>query len=214
MPDIYTAPEEIKETEVTKETTVIEPPIEQKGGSLSAYLLRPDHVRFDTQAEQEQIILLLRKHWVTNLSWLLVTFILVVSPSLIFPFLMLRVDLPIFPANLLLVLTILWYLFTFGFAFVNFITWYFNVYIVTNERVIDVDFYQLLYKKLASTRISRVQDVTYKLGGVIRSLFNFGDVFIQTAGTEENFSFEAVPHPETVVRQLSDLMEKTEGVPV
>ncbi|MBI4999751.1 PH domain-containing protein, partial [Candidatus Gottesmanbacteria bacterium] len=105
---------------------------------------------------------------------------------------------------------ILWYLVTFGFALVSFITWYFNVYIVTNERIVDVDFLHLLYKELSSTRIARIQDVTYKLGGVFRALFDFGDVFIQTAGTEPNFDFLAVPHPEAVVRKIAELMEARE----
>jgi hypothetical protein len=85
--------------------------------------------------------------------------------------------------------------------------WYFNVYIVTNERIIDVDFFYLLYNKVSSTRIDRLQDVSYKLGGVVRAVFDFGDVFVQTAGSEPNFDFLSVPHPETVVRKIVELME-------
>jgi len=141
------------------------------------------------------------------LPWVAITFALIFAPPIIFPIFVSRQILPSLPANFVSVVGIIWYLVTFGFVLVNFITWYFNVYIVTNERIIDVDFLNLLYKQLSSTRIARIQDVTYKLGGVIRSLFDFGDVFIQTAGTEPNFEFEAVPHPEAVVRKISELME-------
>ncbi len=37
-------------------------------------------------------------------------------------------------------------------------------------------------------------------------LFNFGDVFIQTASEVSEFDFLAVPNPEKVVKILDDLM--------
>lgn len=205
MPDIFVAPR----PEQAKTEPATEIP-EQKGGSLSAFISYPDNIRFDTQEEKEQIILLLRKHGVTNIPWLLLTFFLMAAPTIIFPLLIRREGFPSLPANFIFVISLFWYLATFGFALVNFINWYFNVYIVTNERIVDVDFYHLLYKQMSAARISRVQDLTYKLGGVIRALFDFGDVFIQTAGTAENFEFEAVPHPEQVVRTISELTEKRE----
>jgi len=217
MPDIYVAPEKEErqpKAGLPQPEKKREEKEEQKGGSLSAFIAYPDNVRFDTQAEEEQIILFLRKHWITNLPWVAITFALIFAPPIIFPIFVSRQILPSLPANFVSVVGIIWYLVTFGFVLVKFYTWYFNVYIVTNERIIDVDFLNLLYKQLSSTRIARIQDVTYKLGGVIRSLFDFGDVFIQTAGTEPNFEFEAVPHPEAVVRKISELMEVGEEKPL
>ena len=52
----------------------------------------------------------------------------------------------------------------------------FNVYIVTDERIIDIDFYNLIYKEVSDANIDKIQDVTYKMGGVVRTLFNYGDV--------------------------------------
>lgn len=220
MPDLFVAPK--KETEVEKEVseenqvpepkttlpTAVSP--ESKGGSLSAFMTYPESVRFNTQEDEEQIIMLLRKHWITNVPWMLFSVILVLVPTVILPLLFAHQLLPIVPSNLTLIVSLFWYLFTAGFILVNFISWYFNVYIVTNERIIDVDFYQLLYKRLASTRIAKIQDLSYKLGGVVRAIFDYGDVNIQTAGTEANFCFEAVPHPEQVVRAIGEMTEKSE----
>ncbi|MCL4382254.1 MAG: PH domain-containing protein [Patescibacteria group bacterium] len=215
MPDLFVAPK--KETE-TEEPKVSEPkttlpnvvPPESKGGSLSAFMTYPDSVRFNTQEDEEQIVMLLRKHWITNIPWMLFSVILLLVPTVILPLLLTQKVLPPIPANLTLIISLFWYLCTTGFILVNFIGWYFNVYIVTNERIIDVDFYQLLYKRLASTRIAKIQDLSYKLGGVVRAIFDYGDVNIQTAGTEANFCFEAVPHPEQVVRAIGEMTEKSE----
>ncbi len=215
MPDIFVSDknkETEHETEKPKSTAMAsgKASVEPRGGSLSSFISYPESVRFDTQEEQEQIILLLRKHWITNLGWVMIAILLLIIPVFLFPLLFTHGILPLIPANFSFIGILIWYLITFGFVLVNFISWYFNVYIVTNERIIDVDFLQLLYKQMASTRVSRVQDLTYKLGGVIQSIFDFGDVFIQTAGEEPNFDFNAVPHPEQVVRTISELTEKEE----
>lgn len=222
MPDIFVAPKvAIKDTKKAEESEKIKEPVElvelpsletteHSTNPLTAYALYPEGVRFDTQTEEEQIILLLRKHWITNLPWLFLTFFLFFAPPIISPILLTRQVFPWVPANFFPVFAAIWYLLTFGFALVNFVVWYFNVYIVTNERIIDVDFLHLLYKQVSSTRVALIQDITYKLGGVIQTLFDFGDVFIQTAGTELNFEFLAVPHPESVVRKISEIMKKSE----
>ncbi len=220
MPDLFVAPKKEKEIEekVPEEQKVSEPKTilptaaspESKGGSLSAFMTYPDSVRFNTQEDEEQIVMLLRKHWITNVPWMLLSVILIFFPTVILPLLLTQKVLPMIPGNVALIFSLSWYLVTTGFILVNFISWYFNVYIVTNERIIDVDFYQLLYKRLASTRIAKIQDLSYKLGGVVRAIFDYGDVNIQTAGTEANFCFEAVPHPEQVVRMIGEMTEESE----
>ncbi len=222
MPDIFVAKEEVEEevkkveeekAEVLEEKKEpVKKVVYHEGGinnALAAFALYPDNVRFNSQGDDEEVVLLLRQHWFTNVTWLLVTIVLLLAPSIIFPVTLRNINFSI-PPGFILIFTAIWYLVSFGFAMVNSIVWYFNVYIVTNERVVDVDFFYLLYKQVSSTRINRVQDVTYKLGGEVRSLFNFGDVFVQTAGTEPNLEFLAVPHPEVVVRKISELMEETE----
>lgn len=208
MPDIFISPPTNKATNTT------ESPTQKKrsllGKTLSAYLFMPDDIRFETQEPGETIILLLRKHWITNLLWLLISGILIVLPLFLFPALTLYVTTPTIPVSLMTFFVLGWYLITFSYIFVNFLLWYFTVSIVTNERIIDIDFINLLNKKFAETRINRIEDVTMRTGGFIRAFFDFGDVLVQTAAKEVQFEFLAVPHPEKVVRTVNELMGKTE----
>jgi hypothetical protein len=117
--------------------------------------------------------------------------------------------LPVFidlPAHYQMLLAVGWYVFVFGFTFEQFLLWYFNVYIVTDQRVIDYDFYSLLSKRVAEAKIDRIEDVTYHMDGVLRSVFNFGSVYIQTAAEQREFDFIDVPQPDMVVRLLNQLM--------
>lgn len=175
---------------------------------LSAFYSYPVGVKFETQEDTEEIILLLRRHVVTNLLWIIISIILIFAPAAIFPFLNFLLPFSV-PLNFQIVGIIIWYGLVGSFIFMNFLSWYFNVYIVTNERVVDVDFYNLTYKKIASAQLNRVQDVTIRSGGVIRTLFNFADVYIQTAGTEPNFVFEAVPNSDVVAREILELCENS-----
>ena len=180
----------------------------KKHSMLSAFMVRPDGIRFETQEDKEDVLLLMRQHIITNLGWVTITILLVIAPVIILPLIIQTQVLPgILPLGYIVLLPILWYLGTAGFALTNFLQWYYNVYIVTNERIVDIDWYSLLFKQLSSAQLNKIQDVTYKQSGIWDSFFDFGNVFIQTAGSEENFEFEAVPHPERVVRQIDEIIE-------
>lgn len=181
------------------------------GQFFSAYHFMPEGMRFETQEQGESIILLLRKHWVTNVIWLTIGFLLLISPIIIFPLLAISGIIPTnFSGSVFSLVILVWYLLTFSYILVNFLLWYFTVSLVTSERIVDIDFINILNKRFSATRIARVEDVTMKRGGFIRALFDFGDVFVQTAGTEAEFEFLAVPKPEQVVRIINQLMGKEE----
>jgi hypothetical protein len=93
---------------------------------------------------------------------------------------------------------------------INFLLWYFTVSIVTNERVIDIDYVTILNKKFAATMIAKIEDVTMRRSGFMQAIFNYGDVVIQTAAHEVQFGFLSVPKPEEVVRIINQLMGREE----
>ena len=68
--------------------------------------------------------------------------------------------------------TILWYLLTAAIAFEGFFNWYFDVFIVTDERIIDVDFKNLIYRNITMTKIDKIEDVTYTVSGAIPSMLD------------------------------------------
>ncbi len=172
--------------------------------------LSPEEIcKFETQDPDESALLLLRAHIITNLGWILVVIFL----SLV-PLLFLNTDLfkPLFEQFNLSgaaarSLALLWYLFVVAFAVQSILYWYFNVYIVSSKRIVDVDFLQLLYKKISSTELGNVQDISTTKGGVFQAIFDYGDVHIQTAGTLPEFEFNSVPSPDKV----ADTIETAKG---
>ena len=168
---------------------------------LSSIMFCPENLKFETMDSEEKVVLFLRKHWITDIPWMLMTVIMFLVPAL-------TSGLSLFssvPQNFMFLFMLVWYLISIAYFIESFLTWFFNVYIVTDERIIDIDFFNLIYKEVSDANIDKIQDVTYKMGGVIRTLFNYGDVMVQTASEVPNFEFIAVPKPDKVAKVLQDL---------
>lgn len=183
-----------------------------KHNPFSAFCYFPDRVNFETKQSGEKIVLLVRRHFITNIRWIFISLIMISAPYVLnfFPIL------TFLPNNYQLIAILGWYLITLAFILEEFLTWFFDANILTDERIVDIEFSNLIYKQVSDTKIDKVQDVHYKTGGVIRTLFNYGDVHIQTASEVPTFNFLAVPKPDQIAKILQDLMleeeqEKLEG---
>lgn len=178
-------------------------------GLFSHFMQKPDDVQFESQQEGEVADLVLRPHIVTNVPWIIISFVLILCPWILWPLVFTFKALPFaIPFGYPIVLTLFWYVVVAGFSLTSFLHWYYNIYIVTSQRIVDIDFIQLLYRRFSSAQLSRIQDVTYTQSGFARTLFDYGDVFIQTAGSDSNFDFEDVAHPQKVVDTIALLCKQ------
>lgn len=180
---------------------------------LGSFEKRPAHTIFENQLNGEEIVLLLRRHWFTNVKWVLVAGVLLFFPAIFLNVLLTSSPslVTLIPLKYQLTLTILWYLAVLGFIFEQFLMWYFNVYIVTNKRIIDVDFIGLFYKQISETELEKVQDITHTVGGFASTFLNYGHVLIQTAGETPNFEFHDTPFPASVQNTIRSLVIARRG---
>ena len=174
---------------------------QRKIGKLKAFNVLPGRVRFETQEVREKVILLLRQHWITQVGKLMSVLLMMVAPICL-------IWIPILdfmPGNYQFIILVIWYLLVIAFIYETFISWFFHVFIITDERVIDIDFFNLLYKQVSETKIDNIEDVTYRPAGGLRVWFNYGDVSIQTAAEKSRFMIESVPQPDRVAKILNEL---------
>jgi hypothetical protein len=55
-----------------------------------------------------------------------------------------------------------------------------------------------------------IQDVSSRVAGISQTMFNYGDLRIQTAGEIPELSFEKVPNPDKVIKVLQMMREEEE----
>jgi hypothetical protein len=213
MPDIFIAEPKDETAAVIEPTPLISTeeiePVQNPVHLFSAFKRDPDGVNFSDKEEKEKIILFIRRSFITNIRWIFFGSLLLILPLLL-PFILrfFPNPLPFLPNRFYFFLIAFYYLAVATYWFINFISWYFNISLVTDKRVIDIDFSNLVYKDVAATKINLVQDVSFEQIGAIRTFFDYGDVLVQTAGTLDNFTFESAPQPENIVHITEDLIGK------
>jgi Bacterial PH domain len=73
-----------------------------------------------------------------------------------------------------------------------------DIWVITNQRIIDSTKTSPLTMKLSTADLVNVQDMTVQRDGLFRTLFNYGDVICQTAAEQQEFRLIGIPHPEDV----------------
>ncbi len=169
---------------------------------LNSFLLNPS-VSFETQHKDEKVILLLRAHPITQVPWIFNSLVLMILLVVINYFAR-----PYLNTNQLLFLILAGGVFIFSYIWFNFLNWFFNVGIVTNERIVDIDFSNVLYKEVSSARLENIEDITSRSAGYFGALFDYGNVFLQTAGNMVNLEFISIPNPSEVVAIINQLQPK------
>ncbi|MEK7181660.1 MAG: PH domain-containing protein [Patescibacteria group bacterium] len=164
------------------------------------------HQHFEGQREGEEVLLVIHRHWFNLLAHLFTVVLLsvvAIGSILLMPFLFTEILLPEH-LHLFLFLENTFFVFLWIYGFLVWIDYYFDVWIVTNERIVNIEQKGLFVRHISELNFSRIQDVTSTVEGIIPTILNFGDVFIQTAGEQERFTFRQVPDPlrikDTVMR--------------
>lgn len=159
-------------------------------------------------AENEKIIMVVRKHWFVVMQTILSFVALIAVPPIVLTFLPLvtanlNQDLLVPLINLILssyimLLTLLLFLF--------WMDYYLDMWIVTSKRIIDVEQRGLFSREISEIPLSSVQDVTISIRGVIETFLKFGTIKIQTAG-EREFTISNAPN----LYQIKDAILKYAG---
>ncbi len=172
--------------------------------SLSAF---PSGVNFQGKEDKEEVILLLRQHPAAlSLKYLMILGFLI-APVLFF---ILLSAMGIKSGSMVTIGaggSLIFILIAISIAIDTFVKWYFTVSIITDQRIVDVDFVNVLFHKFSETQLEQIQDVTHTVGGFMGSAFDYGTVFIQTASTKPEFEFENIPRPRDVQDVILDLLE-------
>lgn len=169
-------------------------------------------------SENEKIVSISRRHW-----WILIPKFLTIFVFIISPFFIYLLWNFIAPSMLLSSLPIeniapffnfglaIYYLFLWLYSFIIFIDYYLDVWIITNMRILDIEQKGLFNREIAECHISKIQDLTVEIKGMIPTFFNYGDLHIQTAAEKREFSFKDVEDPNEIKNVILEQYNKLTG---
>ena len=83
-----------------------------------------------------------------------------------------------------------------------------NVLVFTNIHLIQVEQLALFQRRVSQLSFLRVEDVTGRREGLLQTIFNYGDVQVQSAGEQEKFIFKNAPNPELLADQALQIHEQ------
>jgi uncharacterized membrane protein YdbT with pleckstrin-like domain len=168
-------------------------------------ILKKQNWFFEGKEEEEDVVLVLHRHW----------FILSIKVSLVIIFTFLPfVALVVFSSlivnyGLIAIFSFLWvtyYLFLWFWLFYVITMYTLDNWIVTTKRVIDSLQNGFFNRRVAELQLNKIQDVSYRVEGLMATFFNYGIVEIQTAGKDNKFFFEQVPNPQRVKDIIMELV--------
>lgn len=153
---------------------------------------------FDDQFEDEEVIYVFHKHPIVmrkGLIFGLLGPLIGVLPSAIDP----SLGFGYFFGGLFLGIVLGLILF-----FPSWVSWYFSIFIVSNQRFIQIHQKGFFHRSVADIQLSQIQSINYEINGIQETLLGFGTIKLQTyVGST---SIKDVHHPEKVQKKLITIL--------
>ena len=177
------------------------------GRSWQGFQVRPP-ITFSTQNQDEVIYILSRSHWIVNVGWIFRNFLYSLLPLLLV-FLIDLFSVKIPQGNVADKMYLIGILIFYSVILTNvvrdFYDWYFDPYLVTNERILDFTFNPFTNFSIIEAPLESVVSVKQDTRGIVAAVFNYGDVTVQTETVTQVITFEKASNPTRVRDIISDL---------
>lgn len=164
---------------------------------------------------EEKIVAHIRKHWFVMVIEGIVLTIFALLPPLavliIKSSITLSIGVEVFSLGLVFYfawLILIWILF--------FLAWtdhYLDAWVVTDQRVIDIEQKGIFNREVSSLRLDKIQDITVSVNGFLATILSFGDLHVQTAGQQVEITFKNVSRPYEAKDIISKLHDQATKAP-
>ncbi len=155
----------------------------------------------------EEVMFEVRKHWFILAAEMSAAFFAALIPAVAYAIgtaLPITFTTPGNPIILFLIIYALWLLVILVVSVYLWTDYYLDVWVVTNRRIIDIEQHGLFRREIATMQFSKIQDVTTEVSGLLATLVGFGDLRVQTAGNEREFTIRGVSKPNDVRERLEN----------
>ncbi|KKT41814.1 MAG: hypothetical protein UW30_C0004G0013 [Candidatus Giovannonibacteria bacterium GW2011_GWA2_44_13b] len=150
-------------------------------------------VRMIHLGENEKILMVLHRHWIVVVGKFVASVFLAVLPILAIP-LILASSIIIIPESagpIILFLSVIYLMILILLLFVFWIDYYLDMWIITSERIMDIEQTGLFHRQISEFMLDKVQDITVEIPDMVATFLKYGNLVIQTAG-EKSFEIKQI----------------------
>lgn len=193
-------PNEIPKKFRSLKNTVLKNLKEKNSDSFKAF---PKELNFLDKERDENIVLVLRTPFFRYIPQMIAMLLTLLLPLIIY--------LPISEEEgsrtFMIAMMLIAVMIVVTFLIFAILRWYYNVGIITDKRVLDIDFHNIMSHSVAEARLEKIVDITVKQKGIEGSIFDVADIHIQTAGSNPEIVFSKIPRARDVQNILYELLE-------
>jgi len=164
----------------------------------------------------EYLASVMRKHWFVLFMRLLPYKILFILPLLVI-FITPATHLSYATVATLIFFSSLWMLVALSVIFTIWTNYFLDIWIVTNQRIIDIEQKNLFNRQIKTLRMETVQDIQTDKVGLFQEFLDFGTLRVQTAGTGGTYAkIVGIPHPNEerdIIMQQVHIINDLHGTP-
>lgn len=162
--------------------------------------------------DDEKAVVSVRKHWLVFIIETFSLFVVAIFPFFILPFID-KIFTGLGPKTNIVILFVLfaWELALWMVFFTALTNYYLDMLVITNKRVLDVDQMGLFSRDLATIPINNIQDVKIEVKGIIATLFGYGNIHIQTAGSSPEVIIKGIKKPKLVKDMILRINHENAG---
>lgn len=174
--------------------------------------MKPRSVFYKNLKPDEVVVLVVRRHWFVLFRETFGLLLLFVIPFFAIPILIGVAtqggNIPV-PAGIGLFFAAFWALIIWNIFFLRWTDYYYDMWIITSQRIIDINQMGLFNRDQATLfNLNHIEDVKTVLGGVFGNLLGFGTIQVQTAASKDEFVIDEVANPNYVERVIRDTQAK------
>lgn len=154
----------------------------------------PAAKQFTGQRDSEQVIAVTRQFPIVLRMQLIIGGVIIIGsmlPALVWP-------LSSVAWNMIwlgvLVLAVYWF-----WAWVG---WFYSVYILTSDRIMEIRQRGLFDRKVTQIELHKIQNVNYRIKGLTAVLFKFGDITVQTFSGTGDINLRVIHNPAMLHEQI------------
>jgi membrane protein YdbS with pleckstrin-like domain len=168
----------------------------------------PENIKFDRKERDEEIIMISRKHWIAYCMHIIIALVVPIIPIILLVissntydiFGKTTIYLGLFVASLVISVNII---------VTAIIQWYYNISIITDKRILSLKVNNIFQHSYTEILWKKIQDVSHDSVGPLSSIFDVGNVYIDTAGEGVDLTLKLVPKPRDIQEVINNLVDLT-----